>query len=96
MEYVCKVLLLQGYSKGILSACRKMNLSCNLVIGFRLDTISVQDRDRNENLYLNKEFKSSFLKDLKMCFFHSSDLNLTAAQSLGAAISVIVPTGDPA
>lgn len=69
MEYVCKVLLLQGYSEGILSACRKMILSCNLVIGFRLDTISVQDQDRNENLYLNKEFKSSFLKDLKMCFF---------------------------
>jgi len=69
VEYACKVLLLQEYSEGILSARREINLSCNPVIGFHLNTIKMQDQDQNKKLYLNKEFKSSFLKDLKMCFF---------------------------
>lgn len=78
MEYACEVLLLQGCSGGILSACRKINLNCNPFFGFHLNVVRVQDKDYNEDLYLNEEFKNSFSKDLKMCFFHSPDLNLAA------------------
>lgn len=46
-----------------------MNLSCNPVIAFCLNAIRQKDLDHNENLYLNKELKISFLRYLEMCFF---------------------------
>lgn len=60
--------IISGLFRGNIE-CRRINLSCSPVVGFCLGTIRMQDPHHNENLYLNKEFKISFLRHLKICFF---------------------------
>lgn len=55
-----------------------MNLSCNPVIAFSLDSIRQQDRDHNETIF-EQGVENQLFKTSENVFFHSPDLNLAAA-----------------